>query len=167
MARLAELKNIVGVKDCTELSRTPRQRAAFGDDFIMLSGDDITALAYMAQSGTGCISVTANVAPRHCAEMHAAWRQGDVKRAQAINARLAPLHDAMFVRVKSGAGKVRGVTFGQIVTRCAAADRAGERERTKDRTRRDDECGVAQLTQWLCAAPNVMSLRIGERVMII
>lgn len=97
MARLVELKNIIGVKDCTELARTPRQRAACGDDFIMLSGDDITALAYMAQGGSGCISVTANVAPRQCAEMHAAWRQGDVKRAQAINARLAPLHDAMFV----------------------------------------------------------------------
>ena len=97
MARLAKLRNIIGVKDCTELARTPRQRAACGDDFIMLSGDDITALAYMAQSGTGCISVTANVAPRQCAEMHAAWRQGDIKRAQALNARLAPLHDAMFV----------------------------------------------------------------------
>ncbi len=97
MARLAKLPNIVGVKDCTELARTPRQRAALGDDFIMFSGDDATALAYLAQSGTGCISVTANVAPRHCAEMHAAWRQGDVKKAQAINTRLAALHDVLFV----------------------------------------------------------------------
>jgi 4-hydroxy-tetrahydrodipicolinate synthase len=97
MARLAKLPNIVGVKDCTELSRTPRQRAALGEEFVMLSGDDATALAYLAQSGTGCISVTANVAPRHCAEMHAAWRKGDVRKAQAINTRLAALHDALFV----------------------------------------------------------------------
>jgi 4-hydroxy-tetrahydrodipicolinate synthase len=96
MARLGELKNIVGVKDCTELARTPRQRAAMGDDFIMLSGDDATALAYLAQSGTGCISVTANLAPRQCSEMHKAWRAGDIDKAKRINRRLVALHDALF-----------------------------------------------------------------------
>jgi 4-hydroxy-tetrahydrodipicolinate synthase len=113
MARLAKLPNIVGVKDCTELSRTPRQRAAVGDDFIMLSGDDATAIAYMAQSGTGCISVTANIAPRQCAQMHAAWRQGDVKRAQAINARLAALHDALFVEASPAPVKYGASLLGK------------------------------------------------------
>jgi 4-hydroxy-tetrahydrodipicolinate synthase len=113
MARLAALRNIVGVKDCTELSRTPRQRAAVGDEFVMLSGDDATALAYMAQSGTGCISVTANVAPRQCAQMHAAWRQGDIKKAQAINTRLAALHDALFVEASPAPVKFAASLLGK------------------------------------------------------
>lgn len=113
MARLATLPNIVGVKDCTELSRTPRQRAALGDDFIMLSGDDATALAYLMQSGTGCISVTANLAPRQCAEMHAAFRQGDVKRAQEINARLVALHDALFVEASPAPAKYGASLLGK------------------------------------------------------
>jgi 4-hydroxy-tetrahydrodipicolinate synthase len=113
MTRLAQLPNIIGVKDCTELSRTPRQRAALGDDFVMLSGDDATALAYLTQSGTGCISVTANVAPRQCAEMHAAWRQGDVKRAQAINTRLAALHDALFVEASPAPVKYGASLLGK------------------------------------------------------
>jgi 4-hydroxy-tetrahydrodipicolinate synthase len=113
MARLAQLPNIVGVKDCTELGRTPRQRAALGDDFIMLSGEDGTALAYLMQSGTGCISVTANVAPRQCAEMHAAFRQGDIKRAQKINARLAPLHDALFVEASPAPVKYAASLLGK------------------------------------------------------
>ncbi|HEY5208916.1 MAG TPA: 4-hydroxy-tetrahydrodipicolinate synthase [Stellaceae bacterium] len=117
MARLAKLPNIVGVKDCTELARTPRQRAATGDDFIMLSGDDATALAYLAQTGTGCISVTANIAPRQCAQMHAAWRQGDVKRAQAINSRLVALHDALFIEASPAP-----VKFGASLLGKASAD---------------------------------------------
>lgn len=63
----------------------------------MLSGEDATALAFMAQGGDGCISVTANVAPRACADMHAAWRKGDAAAAMKINSRLAPLHDALFI----------------------------------------------------------------------
>jgi 4-hydroxy-tetrahydrodipicolinate synthase len=113
MARLAKLPNIVGVKDCTALSRTPRQRAAVGDDFIMLSGDDATALAYLAQSGTGCISVTANVAPRQCAGIHAAWRKGDVKTAQTINRRLAALHDALFVEASPAPVKYAASLLGK------------------------------------------------------
>jgi len=113
MARLARLPNVAGVKDCTELARTPRQRAAVGDDFIMLSGEDATALAYLMQGGTGCISVTANVAPRQCADMHAAFRQGDVKRAHAINARLAPLHDALFVEASPAPVKYGASLLGK------------------------------------------------------
>lgn len=98
MARLAKLPNIVGVKDATnDLARPLRTRAAIGPNFVMLSGEDVTAMAFLAQAGNGCISVTANVAPRACADMHEAWQKGNVGAAMAINARLAPLHDALFV----------------------------------------------------------------------
>jgi 4-hydroxy-tetrahydrodipicolinate synthase len=113
MARLAKLPNLVGVKDCTALARTPAQRAAVGDDFIMLSGEDSTALAYLAQTGTGCISVTANVAPRQCAEMHAAWRRGDLKEAQVINRRLVALHDALFVEASPAPVKYAASLLGK------------------------------------------------------
>jgi 4-hydroxy-tetrahydrodipicolinate synthase len=62
----------------------------------LLSGEDATAVAYLAQGGDGCISVTANVAPRLCSEMHQAWQRGDVKTVREINERLIPLHDALF-----------------------------------------------------------------------
>jgi len=98
MARLAKLPNIVGVKDATnDLARPLRTRAAIGPKFAILSGEDVTALPLLAQGGDGCISVTANVAPRACAKMHEAWQKGDVKGAMAINERLGPLHDALFV----------------------------------------------------------------------
>jgi 4-hydroxy-tetrahydrodipicolinate synthase len=98
MARLAKLPNIVGVKDATnDLVRPLRTRAAIGADFAMLSGEDGTVMAFMAQGGDGCISVTANVAPRACADMHEAWRKGDTAAAMKINTRLAPLNDALFV----------------------------------------------------------------------
>lgn len=98
MARLAKLPNIVGVKDATnDLVRPLRTRAANGPEFVMLSGEDGTVLAFLAQGGDGCISVTANVAPRACADMHEAWQKGDAAGAMKINARLAPLHDALFV----------------------------------------------------------------------
>jgi len=97
MARLAKLPNIVGVKDATnDLARPMRTRAAIGADFSMLSGEDVTAIAFMGQGGDGCISVTANVAPRACADMHQAWRRGETATAMKINERLLPLHDALF-----------------------------------------------------------------------
>lgn len=97
MARLAKLPNIVGVKDATnDLARPLRTRAAIGPDFSMLSGEDVTAIAFMGQGGDGCISVTANVAPRACADMHQAWRRGEAAAAMKINERLLPLHDALF-----------------------------------------------------------------------
>ena len=98
MARLAQLPNIVGVKDATnDLGRPLRTRQVIGADFCMLSGEDVTALAFNAQGGVGCISVTANVAPRACADMQEAWLKGDTGRAMKINDRLAALHDALFV----------------------------------------------------------------------
>jgi 4-hydroxy-tetrahydrodipicolinate synthase len=97
MARLARHRNIIGVKDATaNLTRPLHTTQACGADFVQLSGEDHTVLAYLASGGHGCISVTANVAPRLCAEMHAAWQSGNVKAAMAIQAKLLPLHDAMF-----------------------------------------------------------------------
>jgi 4-hydroxy-tetrahydrodipicolinate synthase len=97
MARLAKLPNIVGVKDATmDLARPLRTRLTCGDNFSILSGEDATALALLAQSGDGCISVTANVAPRHCADLHEAWQKGDFAKARAVNELLMPLHDALF-----------------------------------------------------------------------
>jgi 4-hydroxy-tetrahydrodipicolinate synthase len=97
MARLAKLKNIVGVKDATnDLSRPCRTKLACGEDFSLLSGEDGTALPYLGGGGHGCISVTANIAPRMLADMHEAWQKGDVKAAQHINDTLMPLHEALF-----------------------------------------------------------------------
>ena len=97
MARLYELKNIAGVKDATaNLARVSQQRHALGPDFIQLSGEDMTALAYMAAGGHGCISVVANVAPRLCADLMEAALKGDYAKALKVQDRLVPLHDATF-----------------------------------------------------------------------
>ena len=99
MARLhADGRAIIGVKDATaNLVRVSEQRAAMGTDFIQLSGEDATALSFNAHGGHGCISVTANVAPRLCAQMQAACAAGDYATALAIHDQLMPLHTAMFV----------------------------------------------------------------------
>jgi 4-hydroxy-tetrahydrodipicolinate synthase len=97
MSRLFELKNIAGVKDATaNLARVSQQRHAMGPDFIQLSGEDMTALAYMAAGGHGCISVVANVAPKPCAELMHAVFKGDYAAALKIQDRMTPLHDAIF-----------------------------------------------------------------------
>jgi 4-hydroxy-tetrahydrodipicolinate synthase len=97
MARLAKLKNIVGVKDATaNLMRPSRERLACGKDWRLISGEDGTALGYMAHGGHGCISVTANIAPRLCADFQNACLQGAFDRALQIQDRLMPVHDAMF-----------------------------------------------------------------------
>ena len=97
MKRLYELKNIAGVKDATaNIGRVSQQRAAMGPDFIQLSGEDMTALAYNAAGGHGCISVTANVAPALCAQLQNATLSGDYAKALTIQDRLIPLHDAIF-----------------------------------------------------------------------
>ena len=113
MARLAEIKNIVGVKDATaNLTRPLHTRRACGADFIQLSGEDHTLVAHLANGGHGCISVTANVAPRLCAEVHAAWARGDVKEALDIQMRLLPLHDAMFCESNPGPVKYAASLLG-------------------------------------------------------
>ena len=97
MARLARHPNIIGVKDATaNLLRPSRERHAIGKDWLLLSGEDGTALAYNAHGGHGCISVTANVAPRLCAQFQSLCRQRDYEGALAIQDRLLPLHDALF-----------------------------------------------------------------------
>jgi 4-hydroxy-tetrahydrodipicolinate synthase len=97
MARLAKNRNIIGVKDATaDLMRPSRERLACGKDWLLISGEDGTALGYNAHGGQGCISVTANVAPRLCAEFQAACAAGDYAKALEYQDRLMPLHDAMF-----------------------------------------------------------------------
>ena len=98
MGELAKHPMIVGVKDATgDLSRVPKQRRRCGADFIQLSGEDPTALGYNAHGGRGCISVTANVAPKLCAEMQEATLRGDYPAALEILDRLMPLHEAIFM----------------------------------------------------------------------
>ena len=98
MGKLAQLPRIVGVKDATgKLERVSQQRITCGADFIQLSGEDATALGFNAHGGTGCISVTANVAPRLCAEFQEATLAGDYARALAYQDRLMPLHEAIFL----------------------------------------------------------------------
>jgi 4-hydroxy-tetrahydrodipicolinate synthase len=98
MARLYELKNIAGVKDATaNMARVSLQRQVMGSDFIQLSGEDATALGFMAHGGHGCISVTSNVAPRLCAEMQNACLKGDYASALKVQDRLMPLHTNLFL----------------------------------------------------------------------
>ncbi|KQP24686.1 4-hydroxy-tetrahydrodipicolinate synthase [Methylobacterium sp. Leaf102] len=98
MARLAELTNIVGVKDATaRLDRVSFQRQAIGPDFVQLSGEDATALGFNAQGGCGCISVVSNVAPRLCADLQEATLSGDYAKALQLQDILMPLHTAMFI----------------------------------------------------------------------
>ena len=98
MGELAKLPRIVGVKDATgKLERVSQQRASCGADFVQLSGEDATALGFNAHGGVGCISVTANVAPKLCAEFQAATLAGDYKTALDYQDRLMPLHEAIFI----------------------------------------------------------------------
>ena len=97
MARLAKHPNIIGVKDATaDLMRPSRERLACGPNWLLISGEDGTALGYNAHGGSGCISVTANIAPRLCAEFQAACAAGDYAKARGYQDRLMPLHDALF-----------------------------------------------------------------------
>ncbi len=119
MARLAKHKNIVGVKDATaNLARPMHTRIACGEDFIQLSGEDHTALAFNAAGGHGCISVTANVAPRLCAEMQKAWAEGRMADANAIQQRLFPLHDALFSETSPGPVKYAASLLGLTAEIC-------------------------------------------------
>ncbi|MBS0233091.1 MAG: 4-hydroxy-tetrahydrodipicolinate synthase [Proteobacteria bacterium] len=98
MARCYELKNVVGVKDATaNLARPSQIRALLGPEFCQLSGEDATALGFMAHGGAGCISVASNVAPRLCSDFQNACMAGDFKKALAIHDRLMPLHEVLFI----------------------------------------------------------------------
>jgi 4-hydroxy-tetrahydrodipicolinate synthase len=103
MGELAKLPTIVGVKDASgKLERVSAQRLACGPDFCQLSGNDDMALGFMAMGGVGCISVTANVAPRLCADFQKACLTGDWKGALALQDRLFPLHAALFSDASPG-----------------------------------------------------------------
>lgn len=114
MTRLAaDHFNIKGIKDATaDVGRPTRLRNLLGADFAQLSGEDATALPYLAAGGHGCISVTANIAPKLLSEMHAAWATGDIATAQSINERLMPLHDSMFCEASPGPVKYAAELLG-------------------------------------------------------
>jgi 4-hydroxy-tetrahydrodipicolinate synthase len=103
LARLSKIPTIVGVKDASGIiSRVTAHRLGCGSDFCQLSGNDDMALAFNALGGVGCISVTANVAPKLCAEFQQACAAGDLARAQKLNDRLFPLHTALFTDASPG-----------------------------------------------------------------
>ncbi len=119
MARLAKHRNVIGVKDATaNLTRPLHTRRACGDSFCQLSGEDHTALAFNAVGGVGCISVTANVAPRLCSEMQTAWAEGRVDQAMAIQNRLVPLHDALFSETSPAPVKFAASLLGISSAHC-------------------------------------------------
>lgn len=113
MARIFELKNVTSVKDATaNLARVSQQRAAMGPEFNQLSGEDATALAFMAHGGHGCISVASNVAPRLCSEFQNACMKGDFAAALKLQDRLMPLFDALFVETNPGPVKYAASRLG-------------------------------------------------------
>jgi len=113
IARCARLKNVVGIKDATaNMARASLQRQMCGTEFCMLSGEDATALGFNAHGGTGCISVTANVAPALCAQFQEATLRGDYKAALALQDRLMPLHEALFVETSPGPVKYAASRLG-------------------------------------------------------
>src|SRR3979409_2384858 len=115
MKRLFELKNIAGVKDATaSMVRVSQQRAAMGEDFNQLSGEDATVLGYMAHGGHGCISVTSNVAPRLCSEFHIAWQKGDYSAALQLQDKLMPLHQNLFIETNPAPAKYALSILGKI-----------------------------------------------------
>ncbi len=117
MARLANLEMVIGVKDATgDIGRVADQKAACDPDFVLLSGDDFSALGFAAHGGTGCISVTANVAPRLCAQMQEAMRSGDYAKARVINDALQPLHRALFRDASPAPTKYALATMGKMST---------------------------------------------------
>lgn len=135
MGQLAKLPRIIGVKDATgKIERVSQQRASCGADFIQLSGEDATALGFNAHGGVGAISVTANVAPRLCAEFQAATLAGDFAKALEYQDRLMPLHEAIFIEP----GLV-GAKYGlSLLGRCSTDVRlplVGLTEPTRDRIR--------------------------------
>src|SRR5579862_408167 len=118
MKRLWELKNIAGVKDATaNIVRVSQQRAAMGEDFNQLSGEDATALGFMAHGGHGCISVTSNVAPRLCAEFQDSCLKGDYASALKLQDKLAPLHLNLFIETSPAPVKYALSLIGKCADR--------------------------------------------------
>jgi 4-hydroxy-tetrahydrodipicolinate synthase len=119
MAALAKHPNIVGVKDATaDLVRPLRTKLACGNGFCQLSGEDATAVPFLSQGGHGCISVTSNIAPKECADLHNAWARGDNAEVDRLNDLLLPVHDAMFCESSPGpvkyAAEIMGLCSGEL-----------------------------------------------------
>jgi len=113
MAKLAEIPNIVGVKDATaNLARPLQTRVKIGPDFCQLSGEDATIVAFLAQGGHGCISVSANVAPKLCSDLHKAWNSGDYETVWKLRDKLLPLHEAMFCEPSPAPAKYAASLLG-------------------------------------------------------
>jgi len=113
--RLGALKRIAGIKDASvDLSRPLQIRRALGDDFIQLSGEDGTVAAYLAQGGHGCISVTANVAPKLCAQLHDSWAKKDWKTFARVRDALMPLHKTLFAETNPAPAKYCLSKLGKI-----------------------------------------------------
>ena len=113
MIELSKIDNIVGVKDATnDLFRPLLTRKNIQKEFCYLSGEDGTALAYLAQGGHGCISVTANIAPKLCSEMQNAWQEKNITKAQEINLKLSSLHNALFIESSPGPVKYAASLLG-------------------------------------------------------
>ena len=113
MIKLSKIDNIVGVKDATnDLFRPLLTIANMKSDFCFLSGEDGTALAFLAQGGHGCISVTANIAPKLCSELQKAWREKDIQKAQEFNLKLAKLNKSLFIESSPGPVKYAASLIG-------------------------------------------------------
>jgi 4-hydroxy-tetrahydrodipicolinate synthase len=133
MGKLAQLPRIIGVKDATgDLSRVPKQRITCGKDFVQLSGEDATALGFNAHGGVGCISVTANVAPRLCAEFQEATLKGDYAKALEYQDRLMPLHEAIFLE-PGVAGAKYGMSLLGLISDEVRLPLVGLTDGTKER----------------------------------
>ena len=113
MVKLSKLDNIIGVKDATnDLFRPLLTRAFIKKNFCYLSGEDGTVVPYLSQGGQGCISVTANVAPKLCAKLHNDWREGKFEQVFSINLKLAKIHHALFVESSPGPVKYAAHLLG-------------------------------------------------------
>lgn len=114
VVRLSQVKNIIGIKDASyDMARPTLTKLRAKKGFIQLSGEDASAIGFLAQGGDGCISVTANIAPRLCGDMHDAWKKRDLDKVFEIQDRLMPLHKALFVETSPGPVKYGAELLGQ------------------------------------------------------
>ena len=119
MAQLAALPNVTGVKDATgDLARISQERLLIGNDFAYMSGEDMTALAYNAAGGKGCISVSANVSPSRCTAMQRACLKHDYNTARQLHDELAPLHNALFAEPSPAGAKYAAAVLGLCSEEC-------------------------------------------------
>ena len=110
---MSKIENIVGVKDATnDLMRPLQTRKKINKDFSYLSGEDGTSVAYLAQGGNGCISVTANIAPKICAKIQNAWIENNIELVKELNLKLVDLHEALFIESSPGPVKYGASLLG-------------------------------------------------------